>query len=205
MLLTPFVFPGFAAVGMVVAVVIGLPIAMILRDLVGGDLGMALGIVSILPFIVLPIILPTAAMMLIDRRIGIRCPNCNVSLTMRCMHERVLITRKCSHCKATVLLDDEFVTTPRKSRRWLIAILLVIGVLGIVVAVVLPIVAPKPSTTHSKAELVELSVLLGVVFLIALTQTAITNFLKRRWRREASADQAGDEGVKSAEPNQLKP
>jgi hypothetical protein len=191
MLLTPLVFPGFAAVGMILAAVVGLPIAMMMRDLVSGDIGMALGIVSMIPFFVLPILLPTAAMVLIDRRIGIRCPNCSVSLTMRCMHEKVLITRKCSHCKATVLLDDEWKSTPGKSRPWLIAILVVLGFLGIVVAIALPMIAPNARRAYSKTELAEFGTFLGVVLLFGLIQAGITRILRRRWQREANADQSG--------------
>lgn len=193
MLLTPLVFPGFAAVGMGLAAVVGLPIAITMRDFVGGDLGMGLAIVSMVPFMVLPILLPTAAMVLIDRRIGIRCPNCSVSLTLRCMHEKVLITRKCSHCKSTVLLDDEYEPSQRKSRPWLIAILLVLGFLGIAVAIALPMVAPTVRRTapDPKTELAELGALLGVVLLLGLVQVAINWILKRRWRREAKAEQSG--------------
>jgi len=191
MLLTPLVFPGFAGIGMVVAAFIGLPIAMTMRDLVGGDLGMGLAIVSMIPFVVLPILLPTAAMVLIDRRIGIRCPNCNVSLTMRCMHEKVLITRKCSHCKSTVLLDDEWKSTPGKSRPWLIATLLVLGFLGIVVAIALPMIAPNVRRAYSKTELAEFGTFLGVFLLFGLIQAGINRILRRRWQREANADQSG--------------
>jgi hypothetical protein len=185
MLFTPLVFPSFAAVGMVVAAFIGLPIAIAIRDLAGGDLGMALAIAAILPFGVLPILLPVAAMLFIDRRIGIRCPNCNVSLTMRCLHEQVLITRRCSHCKATVLLDDEYQSNQRKSRPWLIAVLLVIGVLGIVVAIALPIVAPRPVSANPQAGFAEWGVFVGLLLGIALIQAAINRVLKRRWQREA--------------------
>jgi hypothetical protein len=189
MLWTPLVFPGFAALGLVVAVFVGLPVAIILRDFVGGSLGMGLCIATLVPFIVLPLLLPTAAMVLIDRRIGIRCPNCKVSLTMRCMHQKVLITRKCSHCKSVVLLDDDDESTPAKSQPWLIAILVAIGALGIVAMSLLPIFFPRITPTRDFAtasgELAELGALLGIVLVIPFVQDVIIRILKRRWRREA--------------------
>jgi hypothetical protein len=39
---------------------------------------------------------------LADRRLGLRCPHCHRSLTLRCLHERVLQTGECSLCHERV-------------------------------------------------------------------------------------------------------
>ena len=188
MRLTPLVFPGFAAIGMFVTFFIGLPIAMTVRDFVGGNVGIMLAIASSIPFVVLPLLLPMAVMVQIDRRIGIRCPNCNVSLTMRCLHEKVLITRRCSHCKSTVLLDDEYVTGPHKSRPWLIAFLLILLVLGIVVAVALHMIAPPSNRPNAQGEFIELGVMLTVLVAIGSIQSIVSRIMKRRWELDATSD-----------------
>ncbi len=42
---------------------------------------------------------------LADRRLGLRCPHCQRSLTLRCSHERVLQSGKCSLCHEGVFDD----------------------------------------------------------------------------------------------------
>lgn len=39
---------------------------------------------------------------LADRRLGLRCPHCHRSLTLRCVHERVLQSGECSLCHERV-------------------------------------------------------------------------------------------------------
>ncbi len=185
---TPLVFPGFAAVGMLGIFFVGLPITMTVRNYVGGNVGIMLAIVSSIPFVVLPLLLPMAVMLRIDRRFGIRCPNCNVSLTMRCLHEKVLITRKCSHCKSTVLLDDEYVSVSPKSRPWVIALLLILLVLGIVIAIALHMIAPKNNLANTQGELIEFGILLIVVLAIGWIHFIVNKIMKRRWELEAASD-----------------
>ncbi len=43
---------------------------------------------------------------LADRRLGLRCPHCQRSLTLRCLHERVLQSGQCSLCHERVF-DEE--------------------------------------------------------------------------------------------------
>ncbi len=45
---------------------------------------------------------------LADRQLGLRCPHCHRSLTLRCLHERVLQTGECSLCHEKVF-DEEAV------------------------------------------------------------------------------------------------
>jgi hypothetical protein len=42
---------------------------------------------------------------LADRRLGLRCPHCHRSLTLRCLHERVLQSGECSLCHGRVFDD----------------------------------------------------------------------------------------------------
>lgn len=42
---------------------------------------------------------------LADRRLGLRCPHCLRSLTLRCPHERVLASGECSLCHERVFED----------------------------------------------------------------------------------------------------
>ena len=39
---------------------------------------------------------------LADRRLGLRCPHCHRSLTLRCLHERLLQSGECSLCHRRV-------------------------------------------------------------------------------------------------------
>lgn len=68
-----------------------------------------IGVVEILllfPMMVLPLLVPVAILTLVDRKIGIPCPQCGKSLTLRCRHEEVLMTRKCGLCGGQALAED---------------------------------------------------------------------------------------------------
>jgi hypothetical protein len=187
--LAPLIFLGFGAIGMC-GLFVAFPLANFLRDHVGGNLGMLLCILSAAPFAVLPILLPVGVMTLIDRRIGIRCPNCGLSLTMRCMHEKVLITRKCSNCKSTVLLDDEIPATLSTTRPWLIAILVILGVLGIAIAVVLHMIAPTAALADANDQMIQSGILVMVLLGVGWIHSLVIKVLKHRWQREATADES---------------
>jgi len=186
--LMPLVFPGFCAVGLLGMFFVGLPVAAAVRDLVGGNIGMALAIASAAPFALLPVLLPLAVMVALDRRIGIRCPNCRVSLTVRGMPEKVLMTRRCSHCNATVLLDDEFEIASPRTRPWVIVALVVVGLLGIAVAIALHVIAPANNRVSVRDELIASGVLLVAVLAVCWTQSVVMRIMKRRWKREAPPD-----------------
>lgn len=44
-------------------------------------------------------------MLIVDRRVGIRCPHCGRSTTLRCRAEHLIQTGKCCFCDGIVLLD----------------------------------------------------------------------------------------------------
>lgn len=180
------VFPLFGAVGCLVMFFVGFPAVAAVRALVGGNVGMALAIASVAPFVLLPLLLPMAAMVTIDRRVGIRCPNCRVSLTIRCLPEKVLITRRCSHCNATVLLDDEFESRSPNTNPWIIVALVAFGAVGIAVAITLHMVAPADNRMDVRDEVVESGALLVAVLAIWWVQSVVMRTMKRRWKRQAA-------------------
>ena len=60
------------------------------------------GMLPLLPVLVMPIVIPMALIVYIDRRIGVRCPHCGKSLTLRCRHKVVADTGKCELCHQPV-------------------------------------------------------------------------------------------------------
>lgn len=64
------------------------------------------GTLPLIPIMVAPILAAVAILALIDRRMGIPCPHCGKSLTLRCRHDEVLKTRRCGLCGNTALAED---------------------------------------------------------------------------------------------------
>ena len=63
------------------------------------------GTIPLIPLLLAPIIIAILIVAAIDKRIGIPCPKCGKSLTMRCRHATVLNTRRCCLCGEIVLED----------------------------------------------------------------------------------------------------
>ena len=61
------------------------------------------GTIPLIPLLLLPILVAILLVAAIDRRIGVPCPKCGKSLTMRCHHAIVIRTRKCGRCGEIVL------------------------------------------------------------------------------------------------------
>jgi hypothetical protein len=67
------------------------------------------GVVAVLPVIpilVSPVVLALVLIHLLDRRIGLRCPHCARSLTLRCRYRIVARTGECQLCHGS-LFDGE--------------------------------------------------------------------------------------------------
>ena len=61
------------------------------------------GTIPLIPLLLLPILVAIWLVAAIDRLIGLPCPKCGKSLTMRCRHAIVLNTRRCGLCGEIVL------------------------------------------------------------------------------------------------------
>ncbi len=185
----PFVFLGTAAVGLLIMGLVGLPLGTGVKNLAGGNVGTVLAMAVGIPFVLLPIYLPMIALRIIDRKIGIRCPHCNVSLTMRCLPDKVLITRKCSHCQSVVLSDEDYSLSKQRSRPWVIVPLLILLILLIAFAVALGIIAPSNNYgLNDQASWVEFGLELSAFFAIAKIYSIIMRVMNRRWESEAARD-----------------
>lgn len=66
-------------------------------DLVG-----VVGMLPLLPIWVIPILFPLLLVYLLDRRIGLCCPHCGRSLTLRCRYRAVISTGHCELCHESV-------------------------------------------------------------------------------------------------------
>ena len=64
------------------------------------------GTIPLIPLLLAPIILAILLVAAIDKRIGIPCPKCGKSLTMRCRHATVQNTRRCCFCGEIVLEEE---------------------------------------------------------------------------------------------------
>lgn len=60
------------------------------------------GILPLIPILVSPIVLALLLVKLLDRRIGVRCPHCGKSLTLRCHYRVVANTGQCELCHESV-------------------------------------------------------------------------------------------------------
>lgn len=182
------VFPVMGAFGVAVTLTVGLPIGHAVRDLIGGDLGKLAGIALVFPFgLVLTLLLPLGIMILIDRRIGIRCPNCNVSLTSKCWSEKVLITRKCCHCNSVVLSRENHGPSRSKENLWRVVPLSIIFV-GCIAALIVQEVKSGKSTL-SQQDWIDFAFWIVAALVIG----RIGSIQRRRWKQEASADDPGNE------------
>lgn len=76
-----------------------------LRDRVHPDLIGVVGILPLLPLLVAPLVIAVIIVALVDRRIGLKCPECGKSLTMRCKYHEVLKTKRCGLCGTVVLQE----------------------------------------------------------------------------------------------------
>jgi hypothetical protein len=176
-----FFFLGTSAIGMLILLAIGVPFAEAIMDFAGGGIGKLLAMAVSIPFVCLPLYLPIIAIRLIDRRIGIRCPQCNVSLTMTSLSEKILITRQCSNCQSVVLTSEDYRLAPEPFRPWVtVPLLIVLGIL-IVVLIVTDLSSPfslGKSTTFWSETAIQLFTLLA----IAQGYAMILKIMKRRWR-----------------------
>jgi len=181
-----FVFLGAAAVGLLILGFVGLPLATGVKNLAGGNVGSLLAMTAGVPFLLLPVYLPMLALQVIDCKIAIRCPHCNVSLTMRCLPDKILITRKCSQCQSVVLSDEDYCLSPETSRPWVIVPRLILLILLIAFAVALGIIAPSNKYgLNDQASWVEFGIELSAFLAVATIYSIIMRVMKRRWEREA--------------------
>jgi hypothetical protein len=185
-----FVFLGAAAVGLLILGFVGLPLATGVKNLAGGNVGSLLAMAVGIPFVLLPVYLPMLALQVIDRKIGIRCPHCNVSLTMRCLPDKILITRKCSQCQSVVLSDEDYSLSPQTSRPWVIIPLSILLMLLIVSAIAMGTIAPSKYVLNDQASWVEFGIELSAFFAIAKIYSIIMRVMKRRWKSEAAGDKS---------------
>ena len=185
----PFVFLGAASVGTLICVLVGLPIATGVSNFIGGNFGSLLAIATVIPFLLLPLYLPMIAIRIYDRRVGIRCPNCNVSLTMRSMPEKVLITRKCSKCKSVVLTNEAYSLAPQASRPWVIVSLLILLTLLVGCFVASEVSSPS-SPLKTRTFWSEYAIQMFAFIAIAKAYSMIMKVMKRRWEIEAAADES---------------
>ncbi len=183
------VFLAGAAFGMLICVLGCLPIATAVRDFVGGNLGLTLAIAISIPFLLLPLFLPMIAIRIIDRRCGIRCPNCNVSLTMRSLPEKILITRRCSQCQTVVLTDDPYTLAPEAFRPRVIVPLLMLLTLLIAWWVASEVSSPS-SHLKTRTFWSEGATHVFAILAIAKMYSMIMKVMKRRWQIEAAADES---------------
>lgn len=181
-----FVFLGTAAIGLLILVTVGVPFAEAVRDFIGGSTGQLLAMVISIPLVCLPLYLPLIAIQLIDRRIGIRCPGCNVSLTLRCLREKILITRKCSSCHSVVLTDDDFSDAVQPSRPWGVGPLLVVLLVLIICFVDADLSSPSSLMKRTKFWS-ETAIELLLFFAIAQGYSMVMKVKRRRWENEAAA------------------
>lgn len=183
-----FLFLGTSAIGMLILLTIGVPFAVAVRDFAGGGIGKLLAIAISIPFFCLPLYLPIIAIRLIDRRIGIRCPQCNVSLTLKSLPEKMLLTRKCSNCLSVVLTNEDFQLAPQPSRPWVIVPLLIVLAILVVCLVAADLSSPfslfKSTTFWS-----ETGIQLLAFLAIAQGYAMFMKLMKRRWTTEAAADE----------------
>lgn len=186
-----FAILGNFAVGMLILVLVALPFTEAVRDFAGGKIGQVLAIAIPILFLCLLMYLPIIAIRIIDRRIGIRCPNCNVSLTSRSLPEKILITRKCSNCLSVVLSDEDFSLPKQRSRPWVIVPLLILLILLIAFAVALGIIAPSNKYgLNDQASWVEFGIELSACLAVATIYSIIMRVMKRRWESEAERDKS---------------
>ena len=64
------------------------------------------GTIPLIPLLLAPIMIAILLVAVIDKRIGIPCPKCGKSLTLRCRHATVLNTRRCCLCGEIVLEEE---------------------------------------------------------------------------------------------------
>lgn len=184
-----FVCLGTMTIGMLILVLVAVPFADAVRDFAGGNVGVMLAMAISIPFLCLPLYLPIIVIRIIDRRVGIRCPNCNVSLTMGSLSEKILITRKCSNCLSVVLTNEDYSLAPQPYRPWVIVPLLVILLLLIVCFVARDLSSPD-SILSRRTHWIENGIYLLAFLAIAKVHTMILNVMKRRWETEAAADES---------------
>jgi hypothetical protein len=172
-----------AAMGPCIVVYVARPLGDSLRNAVAGNLGEILAIISFLPLLLvvvaLPLRLASVVMEFIDRRIGIRCPNCEISLTSQCSSEKVLITRTCCHCNATVLSSEEYTPSRPKENLWRVIPLTIIFAACIAMLIV----------RHRKEILHEFDWFETTIFIvIAWVSGWRRSVMRRRWQQEAEED-----------------
>ncbi len=173
-----FAFLGASAIGMLILFAVGVPIAEAVRDFAGGGTGRFLALAVSIPFVCLPLYFPIIAIRLIDRRIGIRCPQCNVSLTMASFSEKILITRKCANCQSVVLTSDDYRLAPEPFRPWVaVPLLIVLGILivGLIAAELNSPFSPGKSTAFWS----ETAIQLFAFFALAQGYAIILKIMKR--------------------------
>ncbi len=186
--LSVLVFPGLAGLATFAMFYIGLPVILAVRDQVDGQLGMMLSIALLLPVISSPLLLPLVAIYLIDRRIGIRCPNCNVSLTLRCNLDKVLVTGKCSRCNCAVLLDEDIEEPTVKPRSSLIIPLIMMGAILLCILVILAMRSPDIYQINVSETIVEFGLIIAALILLGWIQPVISQKMNARWEREAESE-----------------
>ncbi len=183
-----FLFLGTSSIGMLILLAVGVPFAEAVQDFTGGGTGKMLAMAISIPFVCLPLYLPIIAIRLIDRRIGIRCPLCNVSLTLKSLPEKILLTRKCPKCHSVVLTNEAFQPAPHPSRLWVIVPLLIVLAILIVCLVAADLNSPFSlfkSTTFWSETAIQLFTFLAIAQAYAMIMKA----LKRRWQTEAAAEE----------------
>ncbi len=186
--LSVLVFPGIAGLAAFAMFYFGLPAVNLVRDNVGGYSGMMFSIALLLPVICSPLLLPLFAIYLIDRRIGIRCPNCNVSLTLRCNLNKVLVTGKCSRCNCAVLLDEEIEEPTVKPRSSLIIPLIMMGAILLCILVILAMRSPEIYQFNVSETIVEFGMIIAALTLLGWIQSLISQKMKVRWERQAESE-----------------
>ena len=183
-----FIFLGTHAIGMLILLAIGLTCAVAVRDFAGGGIGKLLAISISIPFVCLPLYLAIIAIRFVDRRIGIRCPECNMSLTLKSLPEKILLTRKCSNCLSVVLTNDDYQLAPESSRPWVIFPLLTVLAILVVCLVATELGSPL-SLFKSTAFWSETGIQLFAFLVIAQGYAIFMKVMKRRWKTEATADE----------------
>jgi len=179
-----FVIITMAGIGACIALYVGWPVADVVRNQVGGSFGSILAILSFIPFLVLPFLLPIPVLNLLDRRLGIPCPNCNVSLNSRCFSEQVLITRKCPHCGARVLSREEYNPPRPKQNPWRII------PLTIIFAVVIAMLIKQ----EGKQLLLDIDWFDTACFtVLGLVLGWRRSVMRRRWKQEAAEEESRGE------------
>ncbi|MCX7386385.1 MAG: hypothetical protein NTX48_06930 [Planctomycetales bacterium] len=182
------IFLGTSAIGMLILIAIGVPCTVAVRDFAGGGIGKLLAMAISIPFVCLPLYLPIIAIRFIDRRIGIRCPECNVSLTLKSLPEKMLLTRKCSNCLSVVLTNDDYQLAPQPSRPWVIFPLFTVLAILVVCFVAAEFSSPL-SLFKSTAFWSETGVQLFAFLVIAQGYAMLMKVMRRRWKTEAAADE----------------